>query len=180
MDELLRDGECRNRIVLDHYLGEGVGRPTLEDILAELEKPGRDPRPEFKTATFQEGVETLADLQPGMQLEEEDRVITKKARVELVFDDGERMGYDILVIATGAHVRPEETAGMLGEHWQRDVFDFYTLDGATALRDKLATFEIPRRIELERRMASLASRSPSATASFILFNLCAQIVSSLF
>ena len=43
--------------------------PTVKDILAELEKPGRDPRPEFKTATFQEGVEAIADLQPGMILE---------------------------------------------------------------------------------------------------------------
>ena len=45
------------------------GVPTISDILAELEKPGRDPRPEFKTATFQEGVEKIADLEPGMQLE---------------------------------------------------------------------------------------------------------------
>ena len=45
------------------------GVPTVTDILAELEKPGRDPRPEFKTATFQEGVEKITDLKPGMQLE---------------------------------------------------------------------------------------------------------------
>ena len=45
------------------------GVPTVTDILAELEKPGRDPRPEFKTATFQEGVDSIADLEPGMQLE---------------------------------------------------------------------------------------------------------------
>jgi len=45
------------------------GIPTITDIIAELEKPGRDPRPEFKTATFQEGIETIADLKPGMQLE---------------------------------------------------------------------------------------------------------------
>jgi uncharacterized protein len=43
--------------------------PTVRDILTELEKPGRDPRPEFKTATFQEGVESLTDLHPGMVLE---------------------------------------------------------------------------------------------------------------
>ena len=43
--------------------------PTVTDILAELEKPGRDPRPAFKTATFREGVEKLEDLQPGMVLE---------------------------------------------------------------------------------------------------------------
>ena len=45
------------------------GVPTVTDIIAELEKPGRDPRPEFKTATFQEGVEKISDLKPGMQLE---------------------------------------------------------------------------------------------------------------
>jgi uncharacterized protein len=45
------------------------GLPTVTDILRELEKPGRDPRPAFKTATFTEGVETLQDLQPGMLLE---------------------------------------------------------------------------------------------------------------
>jgi protein Tex len=45
------------------------GVPTVTDILAELEKPGRDPRPGFKTASFREGVETITDLEPGMQLE---------------------------------------------------------------------------------------------------------------
>jgi len=45
------------------------GEPTIRDILAELEKPGRDPRPEFKTAAFKEGVQTLEDLHPGMLLE---------------------------------------------------------------------------------------------------------------
>jgi len=45
------------------------GVPTVTDILAELEKPGRDPRPEFKTASFEEGVEKISDLKPGMMLE---------------------------------------------------------------------------------------------------------------
>jgi protein Tex len=45
------------------------GVPTVTDILAELEKPGRDPRPGFKTASLREGVETITDLEPGMQLE---------------------------------------------------------------------------------------------------------------
>ncbi|MGD9803464.1 MAG: Tex family protein [Hyphomicrobiaceae bacterium] len=45
------------------------GIPTVTDILTELEKPGRDPRPEFKTATFQDGVEKISDLKPGMKLE---------------------------------------------------------------------------------------------------------------
>lgn len=51
------------------FTDEQFGLPTVRDIFAELEKPGRDPRPEFKTATFREGVETPSDLQPGMVLE---------------------------------------------------------------------------------------------------------------
>jgi uncharacterized protein len=51
------------------FTDEKFGVPTVRDILTELEKPGRDPRPEFKTATFQEGIESLTDLHPGMILE---------------------------------------------------------------------------------------------------------------
>ncbi|KAB2318116.1 RNA-binding transcriptional accessory protein [Betaproteobacteria bacterium SCN1] len=51
------------------YADDRFGLPTVRDILRELEKPGRDPRPEFTTAAFKEGVETLADLKPGMLLE---------------------------------------------------------------------------------------------------------------
>ncbi|RUO26755.1 RNA-binding transcriptional accessory protein [Aliidiomarina minuta] len=51
------------------YTDDNFGLPTVTDIIKELEKPGRDPRPEFKTATFKEGVETLKDLKPGMTLE---------------------------------------------------------------------------------------------------------------
>jgi uncharacterized protein len=51
------------------FTDDKFGVPTVRDIITELEKPGRDPRPEFKTATFQEGIESLSDLQPGMILE---------------------------------------------------------------------------------------------------------------
>jgi uncharacterized protein len=51
------------------FADERFGIPTVTDIIRELEKPGRDPRPEFKTATFQEGVEKITDLKPGMILE---------------------------------------------------------------------------------------------------------------
>jgi uncharacterized protein len=53
----------------ESFTDETFGLPTVTDILKELEKPGRDPRPAFRTAAFQEGVETLADLKPGMVLE---------------------------------------------------------------------------------------------------------------
>lgn len=51
------------------FVDDMFGLPTVTDILAELEKPGRDPRPAFKTATFAEGVDKIADLKPGMRLE---------------------------------------------------------------------------------------------------------------
>jgi uncharacterized protein len=51
------------------FADDQFGLPTVTDILRELEKPGRDPRPAFRTATFAEGVETLADLTPGLVLE---------------------------------------------------------------------------------------------------------------
>ena len=51
------------------FVDERFGLPTVQDILSELEKPGRDPRPTFKTATFADGVEEIKDLKPGMTLE---------------------------------------------------------------------------------------------------------------
>ena len=67
------------------FTDERFGLPTVKDILAELEKPGRDPRPEFRTAQFKEGVETLADLLPGMILE---GVVTNVANFGAFVDIG--------------------------------------------------------------------------------------------
>ena len=55
--------------------------------------------------------------------------------------NGDQLHYDILIIATGAKIAPEETEGMLGKEWQKSVFDFYTFEGALALRNKLRTWE---------------------------------------
>jgi uncharacterized protein len=67
------------------YIDERFGLPTVTDILKELEKPGRDPRPEFKTATFKEGVTEITDLQPGMSLE---GVVTNVANFGAFVDIG--------------------------------------------------------------------------------------------
>jgi protein Tex len=69
----------------NEFTDDTFGVPTVRDILAELEKPGRDPRPEFKTAAFQEGIESLADLQPGMILE---GVVTNVAAFGAFIDIG--------------------------------------------------------------------------------------------
>ncbi|MFP5368117.1 MAG: S1 RNA-binding domain-containing protein, partial [Actinomycetes bacterium] len=51
------------------FVADSVGLPTVQDILSELDKPGRDPRPAFAAATFSEGIEKISDLKPGMVLE---------------------------------------------------------------------------------------------------------------
>jgi uncharacterized protein len=66
---LIGDAESLRTLDPKQFTDEKFGLPTVKDILKELEKPGRDPRPEFKTATFKEGVETLEDLKPGLVLE---------------------------------------------------------------------------------------------------------------
>ncbi|MBS4096020.1 MAG: RNA-binding transcriptional accessory protein [Sulfuricella sp.] len=66
---LIGDSATLRRLTPTEFTDEKFGLPTVKDIISELEKPGRDPRPEFKTAVFQEGVEDLKDLQPGMILE---------------------------------------------------------------------------------------------------------------
>ncbi|WP_108125704.1 Tex family protein [Saccharospirillum mangrovi] len=67
--DLIGDAAFLRGLKAEDYTDETFGVPTVTDILRELEKPGRDPRPEFKTANFQDGVETLADLRPNMVLE---------------------------------------------------------------------------------------------------------------
>ena len=68
LEDLLKDQERRKQIRPDNYVSDKVGLPTVNDILAELDKPGRDPRKSFEAFSFAEGVHTLEDLQVGMQL----------------------------------------------------------------------------------------------------------------
>jgi len=66
--DLLRDPTKRAAIKLDRYVTPEVGLPTLKDIVAELAKPGRDPREQFEAFSFADGVEKMEDLQPGLRL----------------------------------------------------------------------------------------------------------------
>ncbi len=67
--ELVGATQLLKRLRAEEFTDTKFGLPTVRDILAELDKPGRDPRPEFETATFAEGIETLSDLRPGMSLQ---------------------------------------------------------------------------------------------------------------
>jgi uncharacterized protein len=68
VNDLMRDAGLRQKIQLPKYVTETVGLPTLNDILGELAKPGRDPRHKFEVFSFQSGVEKMEDLKPGMKL----------------------------------------------------------------------------------------------------------------
>ena len=67
--EVMKDASALKRLEPSDFVDDRFGLPTVKDILAELEKPGRDPRPGFKTATFADGVDDIKDLKPGMLLE---------------------------------------------------------------------------------------------------------------
>ncbi len=83
--EVIGDTRLVKSLQPSRYTDEKFGLPTVQDILGELEKPGRDPRPEFRTAAFRDGVEDVRDLQPGMLLE---GVVTNVANFGAFVDIG--------------------------------------------------------------------------------------------
>ncbi|WP_321814502.1 MULTISPECIES: Tex family protein [unclassified Paraburkholderia] len=83
--DVLGNREALSGLSPTEFVDDRFGLPTVRDILSELEKPGRDPRPEFKTATFRDGVEKVSDLVPGMVLE---GVVTNVAAFGAFIDVG--------------------------------------------------------------------------------------------
>jgi uncharacterized protein len=66
--DLISSDDLRRRIILENYSGEGYGLPTLQDILAELARPGRDPRQQFEAVAFSAEIRTIERLTPGLKL----------------------------------------------------------------------------------------------------------------
>ena len=83
--ELIQDGQKRAKIDISRYVSDAVGLPTLNDIMAELAKPGRDPRETFEVFAFDENVSEMKDLEPGMQLP---GIITNVTRFGVFVDIG--------------------------------------------------------------------------------------------
>jgi len=105
-----------------------VFQPDLIFVPFDMQRPENVVRPRRKTLGrgiewIQQAVERLDPDQNTIHLEK-----------------GDPLHYDLLVIATGSQIRPDETAGLLGDEWRKSIFDFYTLEGAIALRDALAGF----------------------------------------
>ncbi len=126
------------------FTDENFGLPTVTDILKELEKPGRDPRPEFRTATFQEGVETIADLKPGMVLE---GVVTNVAAFGAFVDVGVHQDGLVHISAlSSAFVKDPRTVVKPGD----------------IVKVKVLEVDVPRkRIALSMRMGDAPARRES-------------------
>jgi uncharacterized protein len=142
---LMGNGTVLRGLKPTQFVDDTFGLPTVTDILKELEKPGRDPRPAFKTATFAEGVEKLADLTPGMLLE---GVVTNVAAFGAFIDVG--VHQDGLV-----HV------SAMSNTFVKDPRD--VVKSGDIVRVKVLDVDIPRkRISLTLRLDDEANASANA------------------
>jgi len=145
--EIMGDGRLLKSLSASKFTDDRFGLPTVQDILKELEKPGRDPRPEFKTATFTDGVEEVKDLRPGMILE---GVVTNVAAFGAFVDIG--VHQDGLV-----HV------SALSNTFVKDPHD--VVKAGQVVKVKVLEVDLPRqRIALTMRMADEPGKGRSHDA----------------
>jgi uncharacterized protein len=140
---LIGDTKTLRGLNPSEFTDETFGLPTVNDILRELEKPGRDPRPEFQTATFAEGVHKLGDLEPGMVLE---GVVTNVAAFGAFVDIGVHQDGLVHVSAMSRNfvADPREVA-----------------KSGDVVRVKVLSVDIPRnRISLTMRTDEAAAAGP--------------------
>jgi uncharacterized protein len=141
---VIGNGAVLKKLNPQSFTDEKFGVPTVKDILSELEKPGRDPRPEFKTATFMEGVEKIGDLKPGMMLE---GVVTNVAAFGAFVDIG--VHQDGLV-----HI------SALADTFVKDPRS--VVKPGDIVKVKVLEVDVPRkRISLTMRMSDPAEKRPA-------------------
>jgi uncharacterized protein len=141
---VIGNGAVLKKLNPQNFTDEKFGVPTVKDILSELEKPGRDPRPEFKTATFMEGVEKIGDLKPGMMLE---GVVTNVAAFGAFVDIGVHQDGLVHISALAdTFVKDPRTVVKPGD----------------IVKVKVLEVDIPRkRISLTMRMSDPAEKRPA-------------------
>ena len=146
--ELIGDTRLTKSLQPAKYTDQKFGVPTVQDILKELEKPGRDPRPEFRTAHFRDGVENVKDLQPGMLLE---GVVTNVANFGAFVDIG--VHQDGLV-----HI------SALSDKFVKDPRE--VVKAGDVVRVKVVEVDLPRqRIALTMRLTDATPTAPKAGAA---------------
>ncbi len=141
--EIIGNRDFLQSVRVAELTDERFGEPTVRDILAELEKPGRDPRPEFRTATFREGVEKIGDLKPEMVLE---GVVTNVTNFGAFVDIG--VHQDGLV-----HI------SQLADRFVKDPHS--VVKAGDVVKVQVVEVDLPRqRIALTMRLGSADAREP--------------------
>ncbi|MDI9638049.1 Tex family protein [Geitlerinema splendidum] len=139
--QITQASERLKSLNLQKYVTDTIGLPTLQDIIRELEKPGRDPRAEFKYATFKEGVNEISDLQVGMELE---GIVTNVANFGAFVD-------------IGVHQEGLVHISQLSDRFVRDPKEVVKVGQVVKVR-VLEVNEALRRISLSMRSADLPQR----------------------
>ncbi|MET0576236.1 MAG: Tex family protein [Mesorhizobium sp.] len=143
---IMGDGAVLRTLDPKRFVDERFGLPTVKDILLEFEKPGRDPRPHFKTATFADGVDDIKDLKPGMLLE---GTVTNVAAFGAFVDIG--VHHDGLV-----HV------SQLADRFVKDAHE--VVKAGDVVKVRVLEVDVPRkRISLSMRRDGLATDRPKST-----------------
>ncbi|MFK5913438.1 MAG: Tex family protein [Woeseiaceae bacterium] len=146
MTKVIGDKSFLSSLAANDYVMEGFGEPTVKDIIQELEKPGRDPRPEFKTASFKEGIEKVSDLKEGMILE---GVITNVTNFGAFVDIG--VHQDGLV-----HI------SVIADKFVKDPHEVVTTGGVVKV--KVMAIDVKRnRISLSMRLTEEVERKAPAS-----------------
>ena len=147
VSDVIGDSSLLQSITPEKYTDDRYGTPTIIDILKELEKPGRDPRPEFNTATFKDGIEAISDLRPEMILE---GVITNVAAFGAFVDIGVHQDGLVHISAlSNTFVKDPHTVVKVGQVVKVKV---------------LEVDEKRKRIALTMRLAD-SSKNPDSTTS---------------
>ena len=147
VSDVIGDSSLLQSITPEKYTDDRYGTPTIIDILKELEKPGRDPRPEFNTATFKDGIEAISDLRPEMILE---GVITNVAAFGAFVDIGVHQDGLVHISAlSNTFVKDPHTVVKVGQIVKVKV---------------LEVDEKRKRIALTMRLAD-SSKNPDSTTS---------------
>jgi uncharacterized protein len=148
LNEIMGNSTVLRKLNPRDYTDEKFGIPTITDIIHELEKPGRDPRPEFKTATFKDGIDSLADLKPGMILE---GIVTNVANFGAFVD-------------IGVHQDGLVHTSMLADQFVKNPHDFIKIGNIVQV--KVLEVDVARkRIQLSMRLSEKPTSRPQTSGS---------------
>lgn len=151
ISKVIGDRSFLSSLAANDYTMDGFGEPTVRDIIKELEKPGRDPRPEFKTASFKDGIEKVSDLKVGMILE---GVITNVTNFGAFVDIGVHQdGLVHISVIADSFVKDPHDVVKTGEVVKVKVMDIDVKRNRIALSMRL-TEEVERKAAMSKNAAS--------------------------